>query len=199
MEENKKYCKIAEVKSNFITIKIITLLSLKKQLSLLTYNKILQQKLSFNLENYKQISQRCKIMENNESGKEYKIYTDIVIFEGEYKNGKRHGKGKEYHENNGKIKFEGEFFEGKKISGKEYDINGNVILTLENGKGEEYFNNGKLKFKGEYNNGKRWNGKGYNYKGEEQFEINEGKGTVYEYDFFGVLEFRGEYRDGERH
>ena len=154
MEENKKYCKIAEVKSNFITIKIITLLSLKKQLSLLTYNKILQQKLSFNLENYKQISQRCKIMENNESGKEYKIYTDIVIFEGGYKDGKRHGKGKEYNENNGKIKFEGEFFKGKKISGKEYDINGNVILTLENGKGEEYFNNGKLKFKSEYNNGK---------------------------------------------
>ena len=36
-----------------------------------------------------------------------------MIFEGEYKNGKRNGEGKEFYEN-GELKFEGEFFNGSK-------------------------------------------------------------------------------------
>ena len=71
--------------------------------------------------------------------KEYD-YNDILIFEGEYLNGKRYGKGKEYNYD-GKLIFEGEFLNGER-----------------NGKGKEYFNDGTLKFEGEYLNGKEWNG-----------------------------------------
>ncbi len=43
-----------------------------------------------------------------------------MIFEGEYFNGKRHGKGKEYNEY-GQLEFEGEYMYGEKNKGKEYD------------------------------------------------------------------------------
>ena len=36
---------------------------------------------------------------------------DIMIFEGEYLNGRKNGKKKEYYDN-GKIKFEGEYLNG---------------------------------------------------------------------------------------
>ena len=71
-------------------------------------------------------------------GKEY--FDDILIFEGEYLN----GKGKVY--NDGELIFEGEYLNGKR-----------------NGKGKEYdYYNGRLIFEGEYLNGKR-NGKGKEY------------------------------------
>ena len=67
-----------------------------------------------------------------------------LIFEGEYKNGKRwNGKGKEYNDY-GKLEYEGDYLNGKR-----------------HGKGKEYCNR-KLKFKGEYLNGKR-HGKGIEY------------------------------------
>ena len=65
------------------------------------------------------------------------ISTNCKIFEGEYLNGKKHGKGKEYYDN-GKFKFEGEYINGER-----------------NGKGKEYDWNGKLEFEGEYSNGER--------------------------------------------
>ena len=40
-------------------------------------------------------------------------------FEGEYKNGKKHGKAKEYNEE-GKLEFEGEYLNGEKVSNKFY-------------------------------------------------------------------------------
>ena len=68
-------------------------------------------------------------MEKNGIVKEYVKGTNLLIFEGEYKNGKKNGKGKEYYDT-GKIKFDGEYLNGKKISGKKYDEKGNVILIL---------------------------------------------------------------------
>ena len=53
-----------------------------------------------------------------------------LIFEGEYKNGKRNGKGKEYDENR-KLIFEGEYLYDFKLRGKLY-------------------NNGKLEYEGEF-------------------------------------------------
>ena len=47
------------------------------------------------------------IGEKNGIEKEYKLNTNILIFEGEYKNGKRNGEGKEFYEN-GELKSEGE-------------------------------------------------------------------------------------------
>ena len=57
------------------------------------------------------------------------INTNIIIFEGEYLNGKRNGKGKEY--NDSKLKFEGEYLNGNRWIGKEYN-----------------YDNGQLEFEG---------------------------------------------------
>ena len=50
----------------------------------------------------------------------YKLNTNILLFEGEYLNGKRNGKGKEYFYNS-ELKFEGEYLNGEK-KGKEKNI-----------------------------------------------------------------------------
>ena len=42
----------------------------------------------------------------------------LLIYEGEYLNGKRNGKGKEYYY--GDLIFEGEYLDGKKWDGKSY-------------------------------------------------------------------------------
>ena len=160
----------------------------------------------------------------NGKGKQYN-YDGILIFEGEYLNGKRNGKGKKYL--NGKIEFETEYLNGinltnkvydkngklyeisKNMKGliKEYDHKGNLIFEGEyfngnrNGKGKSYYANGKLYFEGEYLNGER-NGKGkkYNEYGRLKFEgeyLNGKKnGKGKEYNWYGNLIFEGEYLNG---
>ena len=54
-----------------------------------------------------------------------------LIFEGEYLNGKKHGKGKEYYYN-GKLKFEGEF-----LNGNQWNWNNKILLSE-----KEYLNGG---------------------------------------------------------
>ena len=46
----------------------------------------------------------------------YNFEEKVLKYEGEYLNGKRHGKGKEYY--NGKLKYEGEYLYGKRWFGK---------------------------------------------------------------------------------
>ena len=122
-------------------------------------------------------NEEFKIINGKGNGKEYN-YNGKLLFEGEYFEGKRNGKGKEYFDN-GKIKFEGEYLNDMKYSGKEYDINGNLILELEKGEGKEFYNYEKIKFEGQYFNGKRLNGKGYHYRsGEVIFEISQAKGNI---------------------
>ena len=75
--------------------------------------------------------------------KEKNIIIIKLLFEGEYLDGKRHGKGKEYN-NWGDIIFEGEYFYGEK-----------------HGKGKRY-RGIEIVFEGEYLFGERWNGKGKN-------------------------------------
>ena len=88
------------------------------------------------------------------------INKNILIFEGEYLDGKRNGKGKKYYDD-GKLMFEGEYLDGKR-----------------NGKGKEYYKNGQLKFEGEYLKGKKWNGIRYNKNGIKEFEIENGFGKI---------------------
>ena len=100
----------------------------------------------FDIEDYKKISGKYKIIDKNGFGKEYELDTNILIFEGEYLNGKRNGKGKEY--DDGKLEFEGEYLNDKRY-----------------GKGKEYFSTSfgpSLSFEGEYFKGKR-HGKGKEY------------------------------------
>ena len=75
---------------------IFILLTEKKKLQMIIYNKTIQSQLDVNIEAYKKESGKYKEGERNGKGKEYKIGKNKIIFEGEYLNGKRNGKGKEY-------------------------------------------------------------------------------------------------------
>ena len=68
----------------------------------------------------------------------------ILIFEGEYMNGKKSGIRKEY--NKKEMIFEGQYLYNSRIRGKFYAYN-------------------KLEFEGEYLFNKKWNGNGYDAKG----------------------------------
>ena len=120
-------------------------------------------------------------LNNNINGKEYDDYSGKLIFEGEYLNGKRHGKGKEYYDS-GELRFEGEYRNDLRWNGKGYDQLNNIIYELKSGKGliKEYYGIDELKFEGEYINGKR-----------------NGKGKEYHYDN-GNLEFEGEYLNDKK-
>ena len=139
-------------------------------------------------------------------------------------NGKRNGKGKEYI--SGILIFEGEYLDGKKWNGKGYDFSQNLVYELKNGKGyikeysyngtinhegeylygtlngigKEYDNGGNLISEGEYIDGKR-NGKGNAYyNGKLYFESEcynnfELKGKFY---VKGKLEYEGEFLYGRK-
>jgi len=128
-EDIKYNINIKEIKSVYVMKKIFLFLSEKQALNMIIYNKELQKIFSVDIDNYIKESGKQKICEMNGKGKEYIIYTNILIFEGEYINGKKNGRGKEYYKN-GKLKFEGEYINGKK-----------------NGRGKEYYKTGKLQFK----------------------------------------------------
>ena len=103
---------------------------------------------------------------NNDKNGNVKEYDEgELVFEGQYINGKRHGKGKEYNYQ-GYLLFEGEYLNGKR-----------------NGKGKEYYwNSGKLEFEGGYlnDNDNKWNGKGYDFFGNILYELKDGKGLIKE-------------------
>ena len=164
---------------------------------MLRYNKSVQNRIDINIMNYKRFATKYIIFEEENKVKEYKIYSDELIYEGEYLNGKRNGKGKEYG-SYGRLIFEGEYLNGKK-----------------NGKGKEFFDN-KLIFEGEYLNDKKWNGKGYDIDNNIIYELKNGNGSIKddyfkgeyingekngkgkEYSEYGRLIFEGEYLNGKR-
>ena len=115
------------VKSVYITKIIISNLEEKQKFKITKYNKRFQNKLNIDITDYKRCSGKYLIYENG-IGKEYNVYNDKLLFEGEYKN----GKGKEYNIYNDKILFEGEY-----------------LNRLKSGKAKEYYDNGKIKFEGE--------------------------------------------------
>ena len=112
------------IKSNYIMKIIFSFINKRRKYNLIIYNKKIQKKLSIYLEDYKKESGKYKIGKKIGKGIIYELFelsTNIKIFEGEYLNGKKHGKGKEYN-NKGKIKFEGEYLNGEKNGkGKEYE------------------------------------------------------------------------------
>ena len=86
--------KLRDIKSSFIIKIIFSFLSEKKILDMIMYNKKLQNMLSLDIEDYKELSGKYKIGEKNGKGKEYKINTNYLLFEGEYLNGKKKWKRK---------------------------------------------------------------------------------------------------------
>ena len=134
---------LGNIKSSFFLKFVFSHLYKEMQLKLIIYNKKLQKTLGISLLDYKIYTNRYIIYESNLTAKEFDIYNDKLIFEGEYLNRKRNGKGEEF--DNDELVFSGEYLNGKR-----------------NGKGKEYYED-ILIFEGEYLNGKKWNGKGYNY------------------------------------
>ena len=174
MENNNSI--LTKVKSNYIAKKILSPVIEYIKLGLINYNKELQKKLNVSIEDYKKRCKVKKIGQINGKGKEYDLFTNKLIFEGEYINGKRNGRGKEYNYFS-ETKFIGEYLNGKIIKGKGYNNDGDVIFILKrNGKGKEYYKTGELLFEGKYLNGKRWNGKGFDKLGNKKFIIKNGKG-----------------------
>ena len=112
MEEIIENSKMKKIKSLYIVKRIFLLLYQNKKLELISYSNYWQKKLKLDIEDYKIVSRKYKIIDNNKFGREYLLNTNKKIFEGEYLNKKRNGKGKEYHYN-GRLKFKGEFINGK--------------------------------------------------------------------------------------
>ena len=120
VKDNDETC-LKKVRSKYIIENILSLLDEKKRLSMIKYNKQIQNHLELKIEDFKKISGRYIIGERNGKGKEYLLENNILIYDGEYLKGKRHGKGKEFNTINGKIIFEGNFLNGKKME-KEKNI-----------------------------------------------------------------------------
>ena len=204
---------LEKVKSIFFIRLLFLNIYERKKLKLIKYNKKIQGKVDVNINNYKLFKRKYVIYYKNETAKEYGLYDDKLIYEGEYLNGERNGKGKEYN-NKGVVIFEGEFKKGKKWNGnniengkgymKEYNKNNTIIYEGEyvdgerNGKGKEYNYYGGLLFEGEYLYGKRWNGWGYDEaNGKKTYELKFGRGYIKEYNNNKLI-YEGEYVDGER-
>ena len=139
---------LENIKSSFFLKFVFSHLYKVIQLKLINYSKKLQKTLGISIIDYKINTNRYIIYESNNIAKEFDIYNDKLIFEGEYLNAKRNGKGKEYNKYGGLV-YEGEYSNGKR-----------------NGKGKEYNSYRTMIFEGEYLNGKR-NGKGKEYFYEE--------------------------------
>ena len=118
---------LSNSKSSFFNLKVFSILSDKRKLELIKYNKNLQKNLDINIIHYKEFSKRYIIYDTKEKGKgkEYDYETNHLSFEGEFLNGERNGKGKEYNIFD-KLIFEGEYLNGlKNGKGKEYNDDGN--------------------------------------------------------------------------
>ena len=141
--QNNDKILLTNIKSNYIIKKVFYNLDEKVKLKAIKYNNHLQKKIDINLTHYKFLSGKYIIYEEGK-GKEYCGYSDKLLFEGEYLNGKRNGKGKEY-DDYGNLEFEGEYLNGEKLDGKEkeYDDNGNLLFE------GEYLNG--IKFQNKYN------------------------------------------------
>ena len=149
-----------------------------------------------------------ELKNGNGKAKEYSSSGE-VIYEGEYLNGRWHGKGKFHFQNN--ESFEGEFKNGQIWEGIGKDLDTVTLIWFEgeysygkrNGKGKEYNEDCQILFEGEYKNNER-NGKGKEFTPDGSLifegEYLNGKrhGIGKEYDINGELVFEGEYSNGER-
>ena len=121
---------LENIKSSKIMSKVFNNLYEERKLKIIKFNKRIQNLINISIMDYKLLSGRYIVLEENLKGKEYNLYNDNIIYEGEYLNLKRNGKGKEYNLN-GDLIYEGEYKNGKR-----------------NGKGKEYNNDGILIFEG---------------------------------------------------
>ena len=82
------------IKSIYIVKHIFSFLRDTTKLNMIIYNKNFQKKFEIDIEDYKKLKGRYKVGEKNGEAKEYDLYKDILLFEGQYLEGKRNGNGK---------------------------------------------------------------------------------------------------------
>ena len=170
---------IKTLKSQYIIKDIFSCLEEKTKLTIIVHNKKYQNLLGFSINYYKNTSEKLRIIGKNGICKEYTLKDKILIFEGEFKNGKKNGKAKEFDINIGILRFEGTYLNGKR-----------------NGKGKEYGSDHST-FKGEFLNGYKIEGKGYDKNGKLNFVLERnGKGKFFYEN--GNIEFEGEYLKGKK-
>ena len=137
----------------------------------------------------------------------YIIIIFKLIFEGEYKDGKKY-KGKLYNYF-GELIFEGEYKDGKKYKGKEYNRHGKLIFEGEykdgkKYKGKEYDYNGKFIFDGEYKDNEYYEGifNNIDNPGEICGKLIKGNSNNIEYKkkvYIDItLIFKGDYKNGKK-
>ena len=178
MDENKelKSKNLMNIKSLYIVKKIMSFIKESKKLIIIKLCKKLQKFLNINIDDYKRVSGKYIKFEKDGEITEYIINTNIIIFKGEYLNGKKNGKGIEYFQNN-KIKFEGEYLNGKRNGkGKEYGKNGLIyegeyLNGKKHGKGKEYDKHKKLIYEGEYLNGEKINEKEFKNRIQKRISL----------------------------
>ena len=187
------------INSDYILKLIFSLINDILKLQIIIYNKKLQAKLDIDINNYRILSEiaesnqgfQGEYVNKKKNGKGMEYFLGKKVYEGEFKNGKRHGYGKIYNPFFNVLKYEGEFKDGEIHGyGKEYDSNSNLEFEGEylcgkrwNGIVIHRHKNKKILFEGEYKNGKLWTGKGYKiYNNEIDYEIINGNGKYKIYD-----------------
>ena len=169
---------LKDIKSKYIINNVFSFINERRKLEIIKYSKYIQKKFQIYIIYYEHIYGKYRVGGDNGKIKEFSLDENILIFEGEYLNGRRNGKGKEF--TNSGIIFEGEYANGKRNGkGKLYDYNtGNLIFEGEylngvlHGKALTYYNTGKLKFEEEYLCGQK-NGKRKIYNNDGIVEIEE--------------------------
>ena len=94
---------ISNIRSKYCLEYIFSFIEEKKKLSIIMYNKDLQNRLNRNINFYKGVGWKFLEIDKNGIGKIYN-FNNQLLFEGEYSNKKKNGKGKRY--SRGKLYFE---------------------------------------------------------------------------------------------
>ena len=165
----------------------------KTKLNIVKYNKRFQKEINLDIMNYRRFSRKYILYEAKGKGKKYYAYNDELIFEGEFFKGKRwNGKGKEF-DNQGLVVYEGEYLNGKWNGyGKEYKRRKKSIEERIEESKKEINGINQFFIKEEY----KWDINFLLYEGEFIDGVRNGKGK--EYDYKGKLIFEGEYLNGEK-
>ena len=86
--ETNSLTQINNIKSIYLFKKVFSLLDEKIKLLLLNHNKKIQKKLKIDIERFKKLSQRYRIILENGICREFLINTNYLLFEGEFKDGR---------------------------------------------------------------------------------------------------------------
>ena len=87
---------LKKINSSFILKKIFIYLDHGIKLNIIRFNKRMQNKLGLNIIDYRRLSGKYRIIEENDIIKDYHSFNNNLLFEGHYSNGEKNGKGKEY-------------------------------------------------------------------------------------------------------